>query len=337
MRPRRADRQEADVRPGAELSPAATFRRLPARASLLLRRGVDSLIREAGTRDAAQLAYFLVMSFPAILLLLTWSFSAALGDVSVRQSIVDTIVDALPLEDPTDRQKVEALLDDVAAGAGGLGWIGVVALLYSASGAIGALRHAVNQAWGEEDTRPYVPGKGVDAGLTLIVAPVLIVGLGLTLSGSLAEAIGDHPLIVAIAQFTVTNLVPVALLLAVLVGLFRVLPVARAGLRAALVGGVVALTGVVLVQLGAEAYFSAFGDASAVYGTLGVLLAVVFAAYLDAIAIVYGAHVAAQASLLPTAAAIDRALEREKEEGTPLGRYLLDTLRGLFVRVRPRR
>lgn len=190
---------------------------------------------------------------------------------------------------------------------------------------------AVNQAWGEQDTRPYAQGKALDAGLTLVVAPTLILGLGLTLSGSLANAIGDHPWIVAVAQFGVTQLVPVALLFVVLVLLFRVLPVARAGLRAALVGGVVALVGVVLVQLGTEVYFSGAGDTSAVYGTLGVLLAIVFSAYLDALAIVYGAHVAAQAALLPSGSAIDRALE-EGEEGTSV----LDRLRGLFVRVGPR-
>jgi membrane protein len=292
-------------------------RRLPARASLLLRRGGESLFREAGTRDAAQVAYFLVMSFPAILLLLVWCFSAVLDDDSVRAAIVDSIVEALPLADPSDRFQVEALLDDVAAGAGSLGWIGAVALLYSASGAIGGLRHAVNEAWGEHDPRPYAPGKALDAGLTLIVAPTLILGLGLELSGS------------------VTTFVPLALLFAVLVGLFRVLPATRVGLRAALIGGVVALAGVVLVQVGAEAYFSTFGDTSAVYGTLGVMLAVVLSAYLDAIAIVYGAHVAAQASLLPTGASIDRALEEEPR--TPVARYLLDTLRGLFVRVGSRR
>ena len=53
----------------------------------------------AGTRDAAQVAYFLVMSFPATLLLLVWFFSALLGDDGVRQSIVDAIVEALPLAD----------------------------------------------------------------------------------------------------------------------------------------------------------------------------------------------------------------------------------------------
>lgn len=274
------------------------------------------MIREAGTRDAAQVAYYLVMSLPAILLLLVWCFSAVLDDPSVRNSIVDSIVEALPLADASDRRQVEVLLDDVAAGAGSLGWIGAVALLYSASGAIGSLRHAVNEAWGEDDQLPYVQGKGLDAGLTLIVAPTLILGLGLELSGS------------------VTTLIPIALLLAVLVGLFRVLPAARGGLRAALVGGLVAVAGVVLVQLGAEAYFSGFGDASAVYGTLGILLAIVFSAYLDALALVYGAHVAAEVSLLPTGASIDLALERERREGKPVARGLLDTLRGLFVRAR---
>jgi membrane protein len=314
-----------------------SIRRLPARASLLLRRGADSLIQAAGTRDAAQVAYFLVMSFPATLLLLVWFFSTLLDDDSVRQSVVDSIAQALPLADTEDRDQVERLLDDVAAGAGSLGWIGALALLYSSTGAIGALRHAVNEAWGERDLRPYAQGKALDLGLTLIVAPVVILGLGLTLSGDLADAIGDHPWIVAMARFGVTELVPVLLLFAVLLGLFRLLPMERGGLRAAWPGALVATVGVVLIQLAAEAYYSGFGDASAVYGTLGVLLAVVFSVYLDAIAVVYGAHVAAETSRLPTAEAIDRALAHEKEHGTPPGRFLLDVLRGLFVRVRPRR
>lgn len=302
-------------------------RRLATRAGLLLRRSLDSLIREAGTQEAGQVAFFLVMSFPAILLLLVWSFSGILGDDSVRESIVDWIVESLPLADQGDRTQVEALLDDVAAGAGGIGWIGAIALLYSASAAIGGLRYAVNRARGIQLTRPWVPGKAIDAGLTLIVAPVLIAALGLTLSGSLANAIGDNPFLVAVAQFSVTRLLPIAILLAVLVALYRVLPEAPTTLRAALMGGLVAVTGVVAVQLGAEVYFAAFGDRSAIYGTLGVLLAVVFAAYLDAIAIVFGAHVAGQASVLATGAEMDRALAEEE-----VGEGLLDRVRGLFVR-----
>jgi len=43
----------------------------------------------------------------------------------------------------------------------------------------------------------------------------------------------------------------------------------------------------------------------------------------------------AQAAALPSTAAIDRVLQGE--DRTPVGRYLLDMLRGLFVRARPRR
>jgi uncharacterized BrkB/YihY/UPF0761 family membrane protein len=127
------------------------------------------------------------------------------------------------------------------------------------------------------------------------------------------------------------------MLFAILVGLFHVLPANRIAWKGALAGALVALVGVGLVQLGAAAGFSGIGDRSAVYGTLGVVLAVVFSAYLDAIAIVYGAHVAAQASLLPTSASIERALEQDRCDDAPLKRRLLDKLGAWFGGARPRR
>jgi membrane protein len=284
------------------------------------------MIASAGTRDAAQVAYYLVMSFPALLLLLVWGFSTVLDDESVREPIVDAMVQALPLTDPSERDQVEQLLDDVAAGAGGLGLLGAVALLYSASGAIGATRHAVNDAWGERDTRPFVQGKALDAGLTLVVAPIAIVGLGLTLSGELSSAIGDRPWLAAVAQFAVTRLLPLALLFALLAGLFLVLPVSpQASMRTAWPGALAAVLGIVAVEAGAELYFGVFGEANAIYGTMGLLLAVVFSAYLVALVVILGAHVSAAAG---------RPAEEPDGTGAPLGRSIGDALRGLFVRRR---
>jgi membrane protein len=287
------------------------------------------MVASAGTRDAAQVAYYLVMSFPAILLLLVWGFSTLLGDDSVREPIVDAIVQALPLADPSERRQVEQVLDDVAAGAGALGWLGAVSLLYSASGAIGATRHAVNDAWGEPDPRPFVPGKALDVGLTLVVGPVVLIALGLTLSGELASAIGDRPWLAAVAQFAVTRILPLVLLFAVLAGLFLVLPgSSRATLRTAWPGALVAVAGMVVVQLGAEAYFSVVGDANAIYGTMGLLLAVVFSAYVIAVVVIFGAHVSAQAG---------KPADGTERPSTPLGRLILESVRGLFVRPYRRR
>ena len=307
------------------------MRRFPASAWLIVRHGVGSFLEAAGTRDAAQLAFFLLMSFPATLLLLVWSFSTVLGDDSVREPIVDAIIAALPLAGDAERAQVERLLDDVAAGAGTLGWIGIVALLYSASGAINGLRHALNQAWGVPEDRPFMAGTGLDIGVTLVAAPVVIVALGLILSGSLAASIGDEPWIVAVAQFGVTRLLPVALVLGLLAGLYRVLPADRVTMRATWLGALVGLAGIVTVQLGAKAWVSAFGDSGAVYGTMGALLIITFSVYLGAIAIVLGAHVSAQVPLLPTLRAREDALTGD-ETPAPAGRRLIDALRGLFVR-----
>jgi membrane protein len=302
------------------------MRRRAAHASLVLRRSLDSMLQTGGTRDAAQVAFFLVLSFPALLLLVVWAFSTLLGDDSVRASIVDAIVSILPLEEGAARSDVEQLLDEVAAGAGALGWIGVLTLIYSSSGAIGGLRHAVNEAWGEHETRPFVPAKALDVGLTLVVAPLSIVALGLTLSGSLADTIGDHPWIVGAGQFAVTRVLPLAIFFGLLVLLFRILPEEPGGLRAAWPGALVALGGLA-VRFGLTLWFSVFGDASAVYGTIGALLAAVLSAYLVAIAIVFGAHVSSQVARLPDAAAMDRAVEQASG-----GRTLGELVRGLFVR-----
>ncbi len=259
------------------------------------------------------------MSFPAALLLLVWAFSTVLDDDSVREPIVDAIVGWLPIGDPDDRRQVEALLDDVAAGAGSLGWVAAVALLYSASGAIGAIRHAVNEAWERREQRPYVPAKARDLGLTLLAGPLAIVAFGLTLSGEIASAIGDRPWLAAVAQFAVTTLVPLALLFALLLGLFRVLPESpRASFRRAWPGALAAVVGIVAVQFATAAYFSLFGDARAIYGTMGALLAVIFSAYLVSLALIIGAHISAVAG-------------HEEETGVPTA-GIADTIRGLFVR-----
>jgi membrane protein len=292
----------------------------------VLTRAARSMLESAGTRDAAQVAYYLVMSFPALLLLLVWGFSTVLQDDSVREEIVDAIMQGLPIADPSDRSQVERLLDDVAAGAGGLGWLGAVALLYAASGAIGATRHAVNEAWGDREKRPFAQGKALDAGLTLLVGPVLIIALGLTLSGELSSSIGDRPWLAAVAQFAVTRLLPLALLLALLAALFHVLPESnKATWRAAWPGALVSVLAIVAVKLGTEVYFSVVGDSNAVYGTMGVLLAVVFAAYLIALAVILGAHVSA---------AVGRPAEEPSGPTAGFGRTFADALRGLFVRRR---
>jgi uncharacterized BrkB/YihY/UPF0761 family membrane protein len=144
-------------------------------------------------------------------------------------------------------------------------------------------------------------------------------------------------LIAGSLAFLATDLVPVIGGFCILTGLFRVLPAARPSVRAAWPGALVAVVALVVLRLAALAYVDLFGSANAVYGAIGVVLGLIYVTYLGAIVVVYGAHVAAQASRLPDAAAIDRAIEAGRATRTPLSRELVGLLRGLFVRPRPRR
>lgn len=308
------------------------MRRLRARAWLVVRRAVYTLARTAGTRDAAQVAFFVILSLPAILLLVIWGASAALDNpAGLRDDVVDAILDVLPLSDPSGRREVEDLLDEVARGAGGLGFAVIPALVYSASGAIGGLRHAVNEAFETRDDRPWVQGKLLDIGLVLVVAPLAVGGLALKLSNTVPAALDDEPVAEGLAAFALTELIPFAIAFALLVGLFRILPTARVSLRDAWPGALAAALGLRAIQALAELFFDLFGDAGAVYGAVGGLLAAGYGVYLASVLTIAGAHVSAQLARLPTGKAIDAEIAGEGP-GEPIGRWLAGAVRGLFVR-----
>lgn len=313
------------------------LRRLPARAWLITLRSVDAMIQTAGTRDAAQVAFFVLLAFPATLLLLVWGFSTALDDPDVRKDIIEAIVEALPQSDERGQREIERLLDGIAAGAGGLGWFVGLTLLYAASGAVTALRHAVNEAWGTEDSRPYFQGKALDVGLVLLVAPLAVVILGLKLTNVVPTAMDDDPLLAGTLSVLVTGVLPLVLVFVLLVVLFRTLPAERTGLRPAWPGALVATLGLVVVQFAAQKVPALFGNAGTVYGTIGAFIAAGFAVYFGSIVVVLGAHFSAQLSLLPSGAQIDAAIEAGRGQGKPLGRFILDALRGLVLRNRPAR
>lgn len=302
------------------------------RAWHVLYHATDAMVRTAGTRDAAQVAFFVLLSFPATLLLLVWGVSFTLDDpAGLREDIVDSIVDAIPLSTDDGRQEVERLLDDVARGAGGLGIAVVIALLYSASGAIGGLRHAVNEAFETRDDRPWAQGKLLDIGLVLIVAPLALGALALKLSSSVPSALDGEPLARGASALAITELIPLALAFAVLVGLLRVLPATEVRVRDAWPGALVAVIGLRLAQALAEGFVSLVGNSGAVYGAIAGLLAAGYGVYLGCVVLVAGAHVSAQLARLPTTEAIDDAIAREPP-GRSIGRFLLDAVRGIFVR-----
>lgn len=255
---------------------------------------VESFDRSAGGRQAAQLSFYVLMTFPALLLLAVWILSNIFDSPGVRNDLIDEIIDNLPLDQVQGRKEIEDLLNQLTEGAGGLGVVTAAVLLYSSSAAIGALRHAVETANEKKRQGPPFPkNKGLDILILLVTLPAALIFTSLALSRDLASVVGDSDVLSWIAG----NLGgPAGLFTAGLLfytWIFWVLNPGRTSWTSALVGA--AFTSVVIwvVWVGLRIWFDISGGGSAVYGVLAGFLGLLLFLNLASMAVVLGAHVSA--------------------------------------------
>ncbi len=259
-----------------------------------------SFDREAGTRQAAQLSFYLLLTFPALLLLAVWIFSNLFDSPGIREDLIQEIVRNLPLTEIEGRREVTSFLDDLTSGAGSLGAITALILLYSSSSTVGAIRHTVVTAnENGADGPPFPKNKGLDILITMVTLPVTLLIVALSISRPLARAVGDNSLLLDLADAFGG---PVAISLfgfLPLSWMYWVLNPGRTGRSSVAVGAFVATLLVALVSVGLRAWFDISGGGSAVYGFLAAFIGVLIFLNLASMAIVYGAHLAASVRSRP--------------------------------------
>ena len=261
-----------------------------------------SFDRAAGTRQAAQLSFFVLMTFPALLLLAVWILSNIFDTPDFRADLIQTIVDNLPVKEVEGRREITDLLDGLTRGAGSLGVITAVVLLYSSSSAVGALRHAVETANENSADGPAFPrNKGLDLLITAVTLPIALVFVGLIVSRPLANVVEDNAFLTGMAERFGG---PIG------IGLFGVLFftwmfwILNPGSRktpwtSTVIGACVAAFLVGLVSYGLRLWFEISGGNSAVYGVLAGFLGLLLFLNLASMGVVYGAHIAATFRLKP--------------------------------------
>lgn len=298
----------------------------PWRLWLLARRAVEGFAAAGGTRLAAAIAYYALLSLFPLVILLVAAGSLVLDEATVRERIADRIAGALPLT-----ESGAADVRDLLAGAGGraaaVGLAGLAGLLWSASGMMGALRAGVTAVSGPEPGRPFLRGKLVDLGMIAGVGVLLLASAATTVTARVAREQVLEPIGVPGAGTLIGILVPIALATATLLVLIRLVPAAppsRAGaLRAAVAGGVALWA----LATGFGLYVANFGRYNAIYGSLGTIVALMVFAWLAAIVVLLAAAAAA--------AWEDVARERPpgpSGDGEPLRRRARRALAGLVVR-----
>ncbi len=264
------------------------------RAWTLLIEALGGLSRHRGTQLAAGMSYYALLSvFPAAII----AAAAAgffLDSPGARNDAVDYLLDELPLTDDRGRADLEKVIDGVTSNAGTLGVIGLVGLLITASALMSAARNSVNVIFGDEVRRGALRGKALDI--------LMILGLGVLFSLSFAVTLvtqlevgfgaGVGELIESILDATGT-LLPLLLTAIVFAGLLRFLPVEHPGLRDIWPGVLFATLGYELLKRGFSVYLENFANYSAVYGSLGAVIAFMFFVWLASLVFLIAAEMVA--------------------------------------------
>jgi len=273
------------------------IRHVMQRSLVTTRRAVVEFVEDRGHRSAAQISFFAILSFIPLMLLLAGAFGLVFDDSAVRERIIQTVFDNLPLASSSDRPKLERAVGDALDRAGSLGVVTTILLIVAASGVMGALRHSINEAWDIEQRPPLLKRKALDVALVLGGTSILALSLSLTAAHRLANVLDDEAgggWLLAGALEIAGDLLPFVFTALGLLFLYRVLPMHKEPLRDIWPGAIVAAVGLTIVKLALELYFEQLADFGAIYGSLGAAMALLIFVYAAANVIVFGAEFASE-------------------------------------------
>ena len=295
---------------------ARRIARLADRAQLTTWHALKEMVEDRGHRGAAQIAFFAVLSFVPMAMLLVGGFGLIFDGQEVRERVVRAVFENVPLSEESDRERLERGVGDALERAGRLSPVSVVLLLAAASGVMGALRHAINEAWDITSRPPLLARKALDVALVFLATIVLLFSLLLTAARQAEGVLNDDRdgggRVLALLLDAVGDLLPFAFTALVVLFLYRVLPSPRPKVREIWPGALVAAALISVVRGALELYFSHLTDLGAIYGSLGALMALLLFVYAVSLILVFGAEFASEWSRLPDD---DAEIHRRVREG----------------------
>ncbi|WP_217912751.1 YihY/virulence factor BrkB family protein [Miltoncostaea marina] len=298
------------------------------RIRLLARGSLEGFVRSGGTRLAAAIAYYALLSLFPLVIVIVAGANALLPVEGVRDEVVDRIVEPLPLSGDGSADLRDVLLE-AGESAGAVGIAGLVGLLWTAGGLMGAIRSGLTEVTGDARPRPFLRGKAVDILMVLVTGLLFLCAAAATIVVRVADEEVLGPLgLSGVAGGLLGAGATVAFAAATFVVLLRFVPARPVPWRGALPGALAGAVALYALATGFGLYVGNFGRYNAVYGSLGAVAAFLVFAFLAAIVLLVAASLAA---CWPEVA--DRRRPPEPDPyGRPASERVRRALAGLVVR-----
>ena len=260
------------------------------------KRSISKFLRHYMSSWAAALAYhalFAIVPFLALLVVLLWFFGI---DNFFIEWLSDQTSSALqgPTAEAVERWIEQSAYQDLG------GWISIAIVtisiaIWSVSSGIRSLRRALNAAYEAEESYPSWKRYGLSFFYALGLAVMVILALALLLIGP--ELVGKIVGLVGLDETFISLWtwlrLPVALVLLMLVVsiVYWAVPNVNHPYRFITSGAALAVIAWILASLGFSFYLANFASYSAVYGSVGVALALLLYFYISAAVLLFGAEV----------------------------------------------
>jgi membrane protein len=260
-----------------------------------LRQAYQNFGQARGGEAAASMAYYTFFSLFPLLLLLSSILGYVLYSGNDWTDIVNTVTRFIPIQAQFIQQNLLAILEARNA----VGVIGLIGLVWSASGAFSALVVNINRAWAVSDRRSFFADRLLAVGMIAVITLVLVTFLVASSLMSLLPSfniplLGSFSIYYTFLWKALVRLVPWAIACLVFYFLYKLLPTVyvkpRAAFWAALAAGIAweILTSIFTWYLG-----SGMANYKAVYGSLGTIVALLTWIYISAWITIFGAHFSA--------------------------------------------
>lgn len=240
-----------------------------------------------GAETAASLAYYTLFSlFPFLL-----SLIAAGSYFLDRQEVYNEIERFITAAFPVSQDLIEQNLRAAASLRGPVGALGILGLLWSATGVFSSLTYSINRAWPGSRPRRFLRKRLLGLGVAAAVAGLLLLSALATTATNLTAPLGldwrpFQRLITRLASWFVK-----ALIFGIL---YAWAPNRRVPWRAFTWAAIVAATGWEAATAGFTWYLtSGLPRYELIYGSLGAIVVLMLWIYISMSIVLYGAHLGA--------------------------------------------
>ena len=250
---------------------------------------VDRVVATKVTEAAAAIAYYAILSFFPLILLLIALNSAFIQSVEVQNQIIQLARDYMPASE----QIIMANIQHLIKASETVGYVGTIVLLWSATLVFAGFAQNINMAWTTANSRHFL----VDRFIGLLTISVIIIFLVIVMvATAIIDAVprlfpGFFTTFIVRAnrfQHLVIQFMPVIILF------YKYIPNCKVFWREAIVAS--SFSGIcLLIAKSAFIWYITQGpnSYSLVYGSLGTVVAFMLWLYLSSCIILIGGHISA--------------------------------------------